>query len=40
MIALVAMTPLIAIQLLGIIYNAKKKKSGKVPESLEVENGV
>ena len=38
-IALVAMTPLIAIQLLGIIYNAKKKRSGKVPKNLEVKNG-
>ena len=38
-IALVAMTPLIAIQLLGIVYNAKKKRSGKISEKSEVKNG-
>lgn len=36
-ISLVAMTPLIAIQVLGIVYNFKKKKSLATSESTTAE---
>ena len=37
LVALVAMTPLIAIQILGLIYQIKQKRMARVSEEAEVE---